>query len=341
MKERKPNTILGKILRWMIPLIISVVSIWLVLRDIDLSQLVRNFSQIGWQTILFATLAFFLSFFLRAFCWYLLLRRKVSFRDAFFTMGAGYLLNNIFPFRLGEIGRALLLDNPEGPTALEVLSSVIVERVFDVFLAAVFVLATLPRVINGDYDKTLILIALIVAALGLILLYLAAKYRIQINNWLIHWGERSHFVKSWIAPKAVQILEGLSILNHPGAFFLAFGSLVVSWFLAFGENLIVFSNLYTNPPFWWMIFVLSAGTFGAALPSAPASLGIFEGVMVAAFALLGVESDLAFTHAIVIHALAFVYANTLGLIGLRLRGQALVSLYRRAVHRSTKTISSE
>lgn len=340
MKESKSNGILGKILRWAIPLIISIASFWFVLRETDLSQLVRNFSKIGWQTILFASLAYFTSFFLRAFCWYILLRRKVSFKDAFFTMGAGYLLNNVFPFRLGEIGRALLLDDPEGTAALEVLSSVIVERVFDVFLAAVFVLGTLPRVISGDYDRTLIFIALIIAALGLILLYLAAKYRIQIINWLTSWGEHSRFVNSWITPKAVQVLEGLSVLTHTGSFILAFGSLALSWLLAFGENLIVFRSLYSNPPFWWMIFVLSAGTFGAALPSAPASLGIFEGVMVAAFALLGVDSGLAFAHAIVIHVLAFVYANILGLIGLRLRGQALISLYRRAVHRSPKTISS-
>ncbi len=48
-------------------------------------------------------------------------------------MSAGYLLNNIFPFRLGEIGRAILLDDPERSPALEVFSSILMERVFDVF----------------------------------------------------------------------------------------------------------------------------------------------------------------------------------------------------------------
>ncbi len=341
MRQNQPKAILGKMLRWVIPLLISSVSIWLVLRNINFPQLKDNFSQINWQTYLLATLAYFMSFFLRVFCWYILLRRKVSFRDAFFTMGAGYLLNNVFPFRLGEIGRALLLDDPKGPTALEVLSSVIVERVFDVFLAAVFVLATLPRLLESAYDQTFILIVLMVAVLGLVLLLLAAKFRDRINHWLVQWGERSYFIKSWIVPKAAQVLEGLSVLNNTGSFLLAFSSLAVSWFLAFGENVVVFRSLYANPPFWWMIFVLSTGTFGAALPSAPASLGIFEGVMVAAFSMLGVEAEMAFTHAIVIHALAFVYANILGLIGLRLRGQALISLYHRAVHRSPKVLPSE
>ncbi|MFN2303298.1 MAG: lysylphosphatidylglycerol synthase domain-containing protein, partial [Anaerolineales bacterium] len=81
-------------------------------------------------------------------------------------------------------------------------------------------------------------------------------------------------------------------------------------------------------------FVLSAGAFGAALPSAPSGIGVFEGVMVAAFTLLGVDAELALTHAIIIHMLAFVYANILGLIGLRLRGEALIKLYHRVINRS-------
>ncbi len=73
-----------------------------------------------------------------------------------------------------------------------------------------------------------------------------------------------------------------------------------------------------------------------AHPSAPAGLGVFEGVMVAAFALLGVGSETAFTHAIVIHVLAFIYTNILGLIGLKRRGVAAVTLFHRVFNRSAE-----
>jgi hypothetical protein len=85
-----------------------------------------------------------------------------------------------------------------------------------------------------------------------------------------------------------------------------------------------------------MIFVLSAGAFGAALPSAPAGLGVYEGVVVAAFALLGVGTEVAFTHAIVTHAMVFTYANLIGLIGLRLRGEALITFIQRVLKRSPR-----
>jgi uncharacterized protein (TIRG00374 family) len=332
--KKKEKGFIRKLLRWLIPFAISAGAIWLVLRDVQLSTIVENFAKIDLQVYLYASLAYFISYVLRAYSWYVLLRRKVSYKDAFFTMGAGYLLNNLFPFRLGEIGRAVLLDDPEGPTAFEVLSSVLVERVFDVFLAAVFVLSMLPRIFGSGFDQTLILSLFILTSVGMLALYLAARFRLRISGWLEGWGRRSKFIQRWAAPKANQVLEGLSVLNQPRAFFLAFGSLFLSWLVAFGENYIVFQSLYSNPPFWWMVFALGAGAFGAALPSVPAGLGVFEGVMVAAFAFLNVGAELAFTHAIIIHALAFIYSNIFGLIGLQMRGQAVIGLYRRVVHRS-------
>lgn len=334
MTVGKKDNLTGKVLRWLVPILISAGAIWLVLRDVEIATILQNLAKINFRIYVFATLAYFISYFLRAYCWFILLRKQVSYKDVFFTMGAGYLLNNLFPFRLGEIGRAVLLDDPAGPSALEVLSSVLVERIFDIFLAAVFILSMLPRILGGGFDQTLILIVFIFAVVGLAILYLAARFRVRIIAWFEGWGERNDFVHRWIAPKAAQVLEGLSVLVKPRAFLLAFGSLALSWLIAFGENFIVFQSLYPNPPFWWMVFVLSAGAFGAALPSVPAGLGVFEGVMVAAFAFLGVGVELAFTHAIVIHALAFVYSNIFGLIGLRLRGQAVIGLYRRVVHRS-------
>ena len=81
-------------LRWLIPIAISAGAIWLVLREIDLSLFVQNLVKIDLRIYLFASIAYFVSYFFRAFSWYILLRRKVTFKDTFFTMGAGYLLNN-------------------------------------------------------------------------------------------------------------------------------------------------------------------------------------------------------------------------------------------------------
>jgi uncharacterized protein (TIRG00374 family) len=175
----------------------------------------------------------------------------------------------------------------------------------------------------------------------MVVLYAATRFQNQINTRLSHWGEKRGFIKNWLAPKLKQFLIGLSVLNNPKFFLLAFGSLFLSWIIAFGENYVIFQNLYPSPPLWWMVFILSAGAFGMALPSIPAGFGLFEGVMVAAFALVGVNPDLAFTHAIIIHAISFVFSNLIGLVGLKLRGEAVITLYKRVIHRSPTTAIPE
>ena len=341
MSEVGTKRAASKALRWLVPLLISGLAIWLVLREIDFSQFVTNLRLIRWPTFLLASVFYFASYAVRVFCWYILLRRKVSYGDAFFTMGVGYLLNNIFPFRLGEIGRAVFLDDPERISMFEVLSSVVVERVFDVFLAAVFVLSVLPQILGGNYDQRLITVALVTALIGLGVLFLLANNRIRIGTWLDRWGDRSKFLKHWLTPKILHALEGLSVLTTPRVFLLAFFSLALSWGLAFVQNHLIFNNLYSDPPFWWMTFVLSAGAFGAALPSAPAGLGVFEGAVVAAFALLGVGAEVAFTHAIVIHAMTFIYSSLIGLIGLRLRSEVLFTFIQRVLKRAPQVQAVE
>jgi uncharacterized protein (TIRG00374 family) len=330
----RENRIPGKILHWIFPLAISGVAIGLVLKQIEFAQFTMQLSKISWEALLMGAVLYLVSYLFRVFCWFTLLKKRVSFKDAFFVMGAGYLLNNIFPFRLGEIGRAVLLDDPKGPTALEVFSSVIMERVLDVFLAAVFLLSMIPRLVDGDYNRSLVIIFFILSLIGLAALYTMARFRQQINHWLSRREENAGLVMRWVTPKAAQLLEGLSVLENPASFFLAFGSLAISWAIAFVENFVIFSNLTTSPPFWWMVFGLSAGAFGAALPSAPSGIGVFEGVMVSAFALVGVDAEIAFTHAIVIHVIMFVFSNIIGLIGLKLRGEAVIDLYHRVVKRS-------
>ena len=334
MKEIGQRKTLVKLLRWLISLLISGLAIWLVLRQVEWSQFVDNLTKISLETFFLASLLFLLSYLFRVYCWLVLLKKKTTYKEAFFAMGVGYLLNNVLPFRLGEFGRAILLGNKTELSTLEVLSSVVVERIFDIFLAAIFMLSMLPRIVNTEFNQGFVFIMVALSLGGLVVLFLAARFRESINQWLFTWGERSPFIKNRVAPRGKQILEGLSILTNPKYFALAFGSLAISWLVAFGQNLISFRSLSPQAPFWWMIFTLSAGAFGNALPSAPAGIGVFEGVMVAAFSVLGVNPEIAFTQAVVVHFISFFYTSIFGLIGLHLQGEAFVSLYNKVMNRA-------
>ena len=61
----------GHILRWIVPLAFSGIAIALILRQIQLSEFIENFSRVRWVWIAAAILLFFLSYVLRVFCWYI------------------------------------------------------------------------------------------------------------------------------------------------------------------------------------------------------------------------------------------------------------------------------
>jgi uncharacterized membrane protein len=51
---------------------------------------------------------------------------------------------------------------------------------------------------------------------------------------------------------------------------------------------------------------------------------------------LGVSAEIAFTHAIVTHAMSILYASLIGLVGLRRRGEALFTFVQRVLKRSPR-----
>ena len=74
--------------------------------------------------------------FVRAKVWQTLLRDKPKYIDVLFSASEGYLLNTFLPFRLGEVGRAFLLSRKSGMAFIEILPTIIIERVVDLAFAA-------------------------------------------------------------------------------------------------------------------------------------------------------------------------------------------------------------
>ena len=75
-----------------------------------------------------------------------------TYSDVFWTIGEGYLLNNFLPFRLGELRRAFLLSRKSGMQFMEILPTIVIERVDLGFNAAIF-LAALPFVVGAKVPE--------------------------------------------------------------------------------------------------------------------------------------------------------------------------------------------
>jgi uncharacterized membrane protein YbhN (UPF0104 family) len=178
------NSRSGLIRRLLPGLIVSLVCLVVVFYLIDPGEFVEALKHANLWIVLLGGLISLLWLLVRGLVWRTLLQEKASYRDVFLTLNEGYLLNNILPFRLGEVGRAFLLGRKAGLDFWQVIPSILVERAIDLALAVGLFLSTFPFVIGVPWARQAAIGTGIVVGLGLLALYLLARNRLRITAWL-------------------------------------------------------------------------------------------------------------------------------------------------------------
>jgi hypothetical protein len=328
MRAVLPNSIWDNLKRWLPGLLISIGALWLVLRNINFDNFSQALSEISPAAIALVIILYFVSLGLRALCWRFLLQKKATYPRVLFVLSEGYLLNNLLPLRVGELGRAVLLGREKGLGFFKVLSTIVVERAYDMAIAACLLLSTLPLVLKMDASRPLAISILALVVFGLFALYWMARYRNRVESLAAKLGGRWEFVKKVIIPKLGSILDGFSVLTRPQLFVFSLGLMALSWSASILEEFIILRSLIPDAPFWWVGLVLGAAALGAAVPSAPAAIGVYEGFTVGALSLVGVDPAKGLVFAILVHLVSFTFSNILGVVGLIREGESLSSLYQ-------------
>ncbi|MCD4673357.1 MAG: flippase-like domain-containing protein [Anaerolineaceae bacterium] len=287
-----------------------------------------DFSVIEPMTMIAAVVLTILSLVSKSMLWRTLLHNKPSFGQTFLIVNEGYLLNNLLPLKAGEIGRAVFMGKTTGLGTLHVLSTIVIERAFDVAVAAGLFLATFPLVLGAeDANKAMAAISLTGVVLVFALLYAMARYQEQVKKLVDRWGERWSFIKSFVAPKMVSFLRGLGVLTDTRQFLMSIFWVVVTWVIWVSVYYIVLLSLAPNAPLWWGVFVDSFLALGAAVPSAPAGLGVYEASLVGALSFFGIDLSVGLSYALAMHLLQFVVTGVFGLIGLIKEGRSFSVLF--------------
>ncbi len=338
MTDRK-SSLWNKVKSWLPGVVISLVAMFIVFRLANWNDLKSAFTNINPIFIVAASTLTVLFCLTRAFAWRILLDRKASISQTFFGVNAGYLLNNLFPLRAGEIGRAILLGQSTGLGTFHVLSTIIIERAFDLAFAALLLISSLPLALGLSWAKPVAFTTLILVIIGLTILFLIARNTGAVHNWVLQGPGKYSVVKKYLLPYLDNLLEGLGSLTKPNMFLSAVFWIAVSWFVGVVNYYIVILSMVPHAPFWWGVLIDSILAMGIALPSAPAALGVFEASLVAALSLVGIDPTIALAYAVVMHFIQFAVTGILGMIGLMKDGRSLGSIFKAAQSQKETTSS--
>ncbi len=325
--SRDWRTTLRSLLRWLPGLIVTLLAFWLLARNVDWREFLATLSSMPVSILALAVAIYLVSMVVRAMGWRTLLQLKVSPGRTILVLNEGYFINNILPLRLGELGRAVLMGRHSQFGTFHVLSTIVVERSYDLTIASGLLLLTLPLVLKMDWARPIAIVLLGVILLGLLALYMAARHQEKLEGWLSRFTIRWPFFRRWVLPPLHSLLNGFSVLNRLDLFAISFSWLALSWFLAILRDWFLLSTLVPGAPFWWAVLAVSASNLGGALPSAAASLGVFEAAAVAALSLVGVPAEAALTYALIVHVVHLIFSSLIGAYGLSQEGKSLTEIY--------------
>lgn len=322
--------------RWLPGAIISVGLIIAILSVVDLRAMMNAIRNANYARLSIALAIGFLWMVIRAMVWWTLLRNRGTFKDVFWSLSAGYLLNNVLPFRLGELGRAFLLSRKTDLKFLEILPTVVIERVVDLGFSAALLLGALPFVVDVEgADKAAYIVGGVVV-LGLLVMYVVArntKWALDLFHklsarWPVLQRVGGNFLESFFA--------GLSVLTDGWLFIRFLFWMAVNWVIAVVAYYFIISSFFPGANAVWAMFGLGMAAFGGAIPSLPGGLGTFEGVLTYAMTMLSGDESTSFAVALTTRFYNYLNSILLGAIGLSIQGQSLSEIYQQLMNLRNK-----
>ena len=315
--------------RWLPGTAISILLIAAILYFVDLRAMVDAMRNANYGLLLIAFAIGFIWLAVRAIVWRTLLRNRPSYSDIFWTIGEGYLLNNFLPFRLGEFGRAFLLSRKSGIPFMEVLPTIVIERVVDLGFNAAIFLAALPFVVGSEGSQKIGIIVGVIVLLGLVLLYVLARNHQWALDFFrklsVRWPALQRFGGNFLEP----FFTGLSVLTDGWLFLRFLFWMTVNWGIAIFSYYLIIRAFFPQAQLVWGMFGLGGAAFGGAIPSLPGGVGTFEGAFGGAVALLAGPGSESTALAVALTGRLYNYFNslTIGGIGLLREGQTLSGVY--------------
>jgi len=303
--------------------LISIVFIWLALRGLKLNEFWGTVQKANYIWLIPGIGVYFIGVWVRAWRWHYLLKpiKEIPTKSMFLITTIGYMGNNIYPARAGEVLRAVILKRKEGVPISASLATIIVERIFDgvVMLAFVFVnLSELAKLTSASgFVGNIQQVAIIGTGvfIGALIVFLLAamfpQFTAKNGLWIIErvTPKRLHTKIINIMNK---FLDGLASLRSPFNVLMVFFTSVIIWLLETGKYWFVMHAFNFNVSFFALMLMNGIVNLATTIPSAPGYIGTFDAPGIAVLTAYGVDQATAAGYTLTLHVALWLPITLLG-----------------------------
>jgi len=300
-------------------LVLSGIFLFFAFKKVDIAALTQVLNTVQYVYLIPAIILTVFSLWVRALRWRFLLRpiKSISMGSMLSTTSIGFMANNIFPARLGEIIRAYVIDHKEQVGKSASFATIVVERVFDgmTVLFFLFIVLLLRRFEIPVWIRSIMFAALFVylfALVVLIILKVRTEKTLNVIQWLI--SALPERFKNRIQSIFRSFVRGLDILHDTKNIGI---SVFLSLLVWLPHALLIHLELMAfdiHLSFYASMFIMVIICFGVMIPSAPGYVGTIQFLCVAGLALFQVPKEDALSFSLLYHASQYIPVTAIGLV---------------------------
>lgn len=304
--------------RWQfwLGVLISAGFLYDVVRKLDLAQAWEAARTANYWWILPGVAVYFVAVWARTWRWHYMLRsiKRVPLVRLFPVVVIGYMGNNVYPFRAGELIRAYVLKRKEDVSISASLATIIVERIFDGVTMLFFVFVVLPIAPEAAEWRSIVVwfSLLFFGVLGIFFLIAASPRRSQA---LAGWFIRRLIPARFRAPAegiTTRFLEGLSFLRSGTDVLMIFFTSVAIWLTETTKYWFVMHSFDFRVSFFVLMLMTAVVNLATTLPSSPGYVGTFDWPGIRILQEFRVDGAVAASYTLVLHAALWFPITLLG-----------------------------
>ncbi len=298
-------------------LAISAFFLAIALRGLNLAlfwQILRE-AHYGW--LIPGIAVYFIGVWIRTWRWRAMLvhLKPIPITRLFPTVVIGYMGNNVYPARAGEVLRSYVLRKNEGVPMSASLATVVLERLFDGLVMLLFVAATLPFAPLPDGYRWLVLgFSVLFGGALLVFMLLAARpttmsglYTLLVDRVApIPWRPKLHGLFD-------RFIVGLQALRSPREMLTIMLASVAIWLVETLKYWFVMHAFPFSVSFPVLMLMTAVVNLFTTIPSTPGYVGTFHAPGIAVLMQFGVPHALATGYTVVLHIALWLPITLLGI----------------------------
>ena len=279
---------------------VATLCLYFAFNQVNIEDIYKALSNANKAYIFAAFTATFITFILRSLRWMILLDspKDIDLQKYISTTHIGYFLNNILPFRAGDIARAKLLSNNSNNIKFSFLvGSLVAEKIIDLWIVGLFsiflILFGFNNVLGLEFT------------IGILLLYIITSFIIFGNNFLANKIKKQFSITK-------NFFEGYLLVSKNKIKLGSISLLLWCSFVAYMYTLL--KSLNIDLSFQQYVGITVISSIVTSLPIAPAAIGTYHLAVIYFLTLYGIEIDKSQTAAILLHSVFLLYTIILGYI---------------------------